>query len=667
VEWTLTARLETSQAPVYQHFLLVDRRLQIESISVVEGGAERRDRWYENRSGTSPTRVVVFLSDKTSGVQQLIVKASMPTRYGRPLPLPFIRCEEAELGESRWELYHDPEVEVDVQPPRGTPPFVPEVGPTTEAGPELIARYQTTDPDPRASIRVSAVQARCTARTVAALTRSEGATWSLAGQLMLKPEGDSPRRMGVVFPESIDPDRVLVDRADASWHDPVDGRRRLDLTLMPDPDEVLISFETSVVEPAQGDWQLPLPEPQESASHQVHVRVAPADTWTPLEGTELKPDESPPWAVEVLDKFRTDQVAAEYQLMRVPLSLRRSATPSDAEQPEIRLLDHCLWFSDAECLGITRAYLSQTRDAIEFAVPSGLQPIAVFLDERPLSLPAVSDQKLLIPLIGGARESVLTVTWTLTQSRGNQLVRLSHEELPHPVSLDPERTLVTVVPHRGDVAVARNREQNQLWMDAALDRLEMLIARQESLGTDPRAAAANRRLIVDLQSTITTRLPRGLDRPNEQILAQLRRWNRIVAELNQLEQVFPAPALPEAAARSIDAPFADLPGALRLAVDPVDPSVSFWQLDRWALEILGILSLGLIALAVFRRLIRLEWGEWLSLRTTLAWVLLGMIWWIWLTPGPLGPLIVAIAILRAGIHRRQMQHSVLVVEGASQS
>jgi len=95
--------------------------------------------------------------------------------------------------------------------------------------------------------------------------------------------------------------------------------------------------------------------------------------------------------------------------------------------------------------------------------------------------------------------------------------------------------------------------------------------------------------------------------------------------------------------------------------------VSFWQLDRWALEILGILSLGLIALAVFRRLIRLEWGEWLSLRTTLAWVLLGMIWWIWLTPGPLGPLIVAIAILRAGIHRRQMQHSVLVVEGASQS
>lgn len=666
IEWTLTARLETSQAPVYQHFLLVDRRLQIESISVIEAGAERRDRWYENRSGTSPTRVVIFLSDKTSGVQQLVVKASMPTRYGRPVPLPFIRCEEAELADARWELYHERDVEVDVQLPRGTPAFEPEEDATVEAGPELVARYQTTDPDPRTAIRVSAVQARCTARTVAAVTRSDGQSWKLAGQVTLKPEGESPRRMGVMFPVSIDPARVMVDRADASWHEPVDGHRRLDLTLLPDPDDVVISFDTTIEEPARGDWVLPLPEPQEAATHQVHLLVAPVDAWTPLEGTELKPGESPPWATEVLSKLRSDQLAAEYQLNGLPLSLQRSATPTHLEQPEIRLLDHCLWQVGDECIGVSRAYLSQTRDAIEFAVPDGFEPIAVFLDDRPLSMPVPVEQKLTIPLVGGARESRLVMTWKIPQARTSQMVRLTHDDLPSPLSLEPRRTLVTVIPDRQDMAVPRDRRQQLHWMDSALDRLEMLLDRQESLGTDPRAAAANRRLIVDLQAQITRQIPSGLDRPTPVVMAQVQRWNRIVAALNQLEQSPSLPEVPEPTAiRGAETAFVDLPGAIRMAVDPAHPAVTFWQLDRGSLDLVGALLIGLVAIPVFRRIIRLDWGEWLSLRSTLAWMLLGLVWWIWLTPAPLGPLMMAITLLRAGIHRRQSQNSVMVVEGPS--
>ena len=116
LDWTLSAKLETTQAPVYQHVLLVDRRLQIETISVRENGAERLIRWSEDRArqNSSPTRVVIFLGDKTTGVQELTLTAGMPLRQGIALPLPFVRCEEAELVDSRWELFRDPELDVDL-------------------------------------------------------------------------------------------------------------------------------------------------------------------------------------------------------------------------------------------------------------------------------------------------------------------------------------------------------------------------------------------------------------------------------------------------------------------------------------------------------------------------------------------------------------------------
>ena len=327
LEWTLTAKIETLQAPVYQHILQVDRRLQIESISVMVGGAERRERWSETRHGTSRPRVFLFLKDKTTGSQQLTLKGSLPIRFGRVTPLPFIRCEEIEQVDCRWELYRDPDVDVELALPRGVPAFEPTPEEqATEDSQQLIARYSTADPDSKASIRVSARQARCQARTAAVLTRIKEATWKLTGQLKLVPQGESSRRMGVHFPiAAFDPARVRIDNAEAIWHEPADGVRRLDLTLMPDSDEVTISFDTVSDEPVRGDWELPIPEPQEAISHQVHLLMSPADAWTPFVGTELKPDESPGWATDFVSDLKPDTPTAEYRLDAVPIRLRRQS------------------------------------------------------------------------------------------------------------------------------------------------------------------------------------------------------------------------------------------------------------------------------------------------------------------------------------------------------
>ena len=201
-------------------------------------------------------------------------------------------------------------------------------------------------------------------------------------------------------------------------------------------------------------------------------------------------------------------------------------------------------------------------------------------------------------------------------------------------------------------------------MDAALDRLEMLLMRQESLGSDPRAAAANRQLIFDLQTRITVRLPRGLAGPNAATRLVLSRWNRLVATMNLLESPSQSrtPATMEPRVRQIDDPFIDLPYALRLAIADDSPSVSIWTFDRRAVNGLGACLLCLGAIPVFRRLIRLEWGVWLKTRATIAWLLLGLVWWLCLTPGPVGPVIIAAAIIHSLVYRRQARNSVLVVD-----
>ena len=660
LEWTLEAKLEATQAPVYQHVLFVDRRLQIEAISIRENGAERLVRWSEARPLASPTRVVLFLGDKTTGVQELTLRASMPLRQGPAVPLPFVRCEEAELVDSSWELFRDSEVDVDLILPRGVPAFeAPALktrgDPSTEEGPQLVARYQIADPDPKTSIRVSSRHAPCTARTVAVLAKTDARGWKLTGQLGLTPQGESPRRLGVRFPaNSVDPARVRVEQAEATWHDPADGWRRLDLTLPPDPIEVTLTFDIVIEEPLRGDWDLPWPAPLQATSHEMCLVATPADVWTPLVGTELKPDEAPGWADEFLEERMPETTSALYRLDAAPIRLRRHASITQIDEPVVRLLDHSLWLTaDGGRHGLTRAFLSQTRDAIEFTVPDGFRPIALFFDDRPLPLPTVTEGLLRVPLIGGGRESVLVLIWEQLRPQSEGYARAERATLPWPSRVTVSRSLVTVLPHRNGLVIGRTQQVQTDWMDAAFDRLEMLLDRQASLDNDLRAAAANRELIDELQSRVAARLPAHTAQTSSALTARLERWNRIVESINGLDRTGTGDKLLLAARpfSYLEEQFVDHPQALRTIATAEAPQVDFWLVDRRWLAVVLALLLSLVVIPSLRQLIRLDWGEWLSVRVTISWLLLGVVWWFYLTPGFLGPLMIAVATVCAMLHR----------------
>ena len=419
-----------------------------------------------------------------------------------------------------------------------------------------------------------------------------------------------------------------------------------------------------VEEPTRGDWELPWPAPLQATSHEMCLVATPADVWTPLVGTELKPDESPGWADEFLSERSPDATSAMYRLEAAPVRLHRQAAIAQVDEPLVRLLDHALWLApDGGRRGLTRAFLSQTRDAIEFNLPAGLQPISLFLDDRPLALPSGTTGPLRVPLVGGGRESILALVWeqSLPPSSGN--ARSDWAVLPWPTQVKVARSLVTVLPHRNGLLIGRGDLPQTDWMDAAFDRLEMLLDRQRSLVNDPRAVAANRELTDELQARVAARLPSRTAQASAALTARLERWRGIVETINDLERpaTIDKQPLNDRPLRHLEEQFVDHPDALRTVATAEAPRVGFWLIDRrWLALLLGLL-LSLIAIPSLRYLIRLERGEWLSTRVTISWLLLGVVWWFYLTPGFLGPLVIAMAAIRTAVvhgpRRQRMTNS----------
>ncbi|HET6422961.1 MAG TPA: hypothetical protein VFG20_04715, partial [Planctomycetaceae bacterium] len=154
LNWSVEADLEcTVSPPAYSHTLLVDRRLQIDQISVRERGAERLLRWTELRpSGSPQARVTLWLTDPCLETQRITVTAHMPLSASGSLTLPNVRCEDADLVGGRWELQSIRELRGTWQSLRGLK-SLSSTDDRLDASQHWI--FEQTDTEPRAVLRLS--------------------------------------------------------------------------------------------------------------------------------------------------------------------------------------------------------------------------------------------------------------------------------------------------------------------------------------------------------------------------------------------------------------------------------------------------------------------------------------------------------------------------------
>lgn len=118
------------------HRLQAPPELRVEGVSVIQDGIERVSRWRQDESG----KIVVFLSSRVTGPQQLSLQGSMPApRQGR-LAVPHIDLETARVSKTSVVVERQPSVDVEAVDVEGLAKASPPVS-TTGALPSMAPRW----------------------------------------------------------------------------------------------------------------------------------------------------------------------------------------------------------------------------------------------------------------------------------------------------------------------------------------------------------------------------------------------------------------------------------------------------------------------------------------------------------------------------------------------
>ena len=644
LEWTLIGEIETTSSPTFQTVLLVDRRLRIEKISVVENDAERLIRPSEYRA--DPSRVVLFLRDKPQAKQTITLRGSMPLRSGVPIALPFVRPEDCEVTGGRLLLTRDPEVDVIVL----SREWKTEGDPLGEMSPEhdgqiVVGRFQLTDVVPRGTIQTSSRHSRCSARAAVFLRRTEGSNWKMTYRMEMTPEGESPMRMGLSFPTPFsESDGVTVERAEPAWLEHSEGSRHLDLLLNrgDGTGAVIVQYETTLVEPKLSDWELPLPIPLNSSTHETLLVIEPENIWFPAGGRDVRVADLPDWSKHVFNELPGGVQA--FRIIGPSIRIQRDVSVPSVRQQSVRLLDQRIWLhQDGRSSGLTQAFLSTVRNDLIFEIPPKIHVTAMFLDDHPLPLNTTSEERLQVPMTDAGSESVLTMSWIADPDRSQG--RLGQERLPWPLEILVEKNLITILPDDPTVLWSRSGLTPINSLDQGLDRLETLLDRHRVLGSETRGAVANRWGIHQLQARLLNQTAIEVQHPTKASLSRLSRRNQLVGMIDQLEPV-PEPQPDNWQTRLMDEPVTDFAGALR-GYGTQDGNLQLWLIDRRWLQ--GIFSsvLAIVLIPLFRRTIRLEWSLWLQRHVAVSWLLLATFWWLFLTPSAFGSILLVVAIIKA--------------------
>ena len=647
LEWTVTGEIETLQSSSYQTVFSVDRRLRIEMVSVIENGAERRARWTESR--TDPSRVVVFLSDKTQGKQIITLRGSLPLTSGVLIGLPFVRPEDCDVTSSQLVLTRDPEVDVTLTTPREWKPDLDHsVVVKTEPNGQIVEGYfQVSDLAARGAIQTSSRHSRCTTRAAAILRRTEGSSWKLAYRMELTPEGDSPLRMGLNFPASFnETDSVVVERAEPAWHDMNDGVRQLDLLLNrgDGSGSVIVEFEIALTEPKQVEWELPLPVPLHSNEKETLLVIEPENIWYPANGRDVRVADLPEWSAGFYEDLPGGSSA--FRVAGSSVRIQRDVMTPNLREPSVRLLDQRMWLhKSGRSSGLSQAYLSSVRNDLEFDLPEGLNVTALFLDDYPLPLASPTERRLSIPMTDAGTESLLTIAWVADRGTSS-LGRPVATKLLWPRNIRVERNLATIVPDSPMMLWCRSGLANSSSFDQGLDRLEVLLDRHHALGSETRGAVSNRWWLNQLQTRLLALVPNEIQHSTKQTNSRLQRRAQIVYTLDQLEPAPDAPPSISWQARLLEEPATDFEGTVRGSGDR-NGLIRFWRFDRrWVLGCCSAI-LAVILIPLFRWVIRVQWSEWLHRHVAVSWLLLATFWWLFLTPSALGTLLLIVSLFRA--------------------
>jgi hypothetical protein len=684
IDWKLVADVETSGAPSFSHSFLIDRRLQIESISVMEAGAERLVRWAESRLNGNQNRVVLFLADKTQSLQTVTIKAHQPLRTKTELAWPWARPEETDVVDQRLIVTYEPEFLVEIKPHRSLKPVDLKAEPVASVdGATVLGSWRVLEEEPGGGMTIIPVNGRARAVALHSVTAAEAGTWKWQQQIQLIPEdeGMSGFRIRVDNPPADFVATSSIGNVQTTRLD--DGQ--LQILIQPEDriDLPVTLTLRATLKATLETLRLPAVQVLELGAIEEYVAIAMEATTVEPRSARLltSPDDHPLAVIDLLETGGMTDTVRLYETAPGPIELstvRRNAGPSGLT---VRYVEHFVAVDHAgRIAGETKIYLGAASGLLPVLVRSDCEIRAAFINEQPVALLTSQHGEVQLPLDAAPAECVVAIHWGTRPTTFWYWYGDSNIQLPVPM-LAGYKSESGGEPPWMSVALFTTSDQfllgsslagssTQTPLRQAIDRLNVLVTQWRAVPADSAAASALANLVYQKVEQISARIPAIVAERLGPSASDLAEWQRVVDEIAIARLKVPP------VGKGVD----DRTGADTFSLGVQDiatrhttvlrrlplqlinlPIVRSYTLNDWLamLIVLGVVSL--IAQQLLSRLVRLEAGEWLGQHARLGWCLVGLFWWCCLTPSILGLGIVVASLIRAVYVRVQSRRQVRMI------
>lgn len=666
LHWTYNALVETHGSSVLQHTLLVSPQLAITSVSVLEDKAERLVR---------PSRVGgflhLFLSDKTTGTQNIELKGTIPVEVGETFELPIIRIEKAEISDSNLSIYRAAGIDVTLENHRGLGSSPAATNEPPDKSFELVGQYKLPDGSPVPEITVVSQTQLVQVERVTFLEQKTLGEWELSTTLWFQEVAARGSEYRLRVPaELADRYRVRVSGAEHRTERLGDGEVAIILRpSVPAATPFSVTVSATVDVPAVS-WALPTVSPIDTPTNTDYLLISPPHVLKPEAAiTErIQTTALPDWIAQIRSSKTLTKFQDVFAGTRPEWTISRTASTVSAGEVRIPLVNNACWLGDdGRLYGRTGIIvLAAIGKSFEVNWPEGTELRALYVDGTEV-VPRFSEKNQLSFFLDSAPAAQsITLHWKHDQPQALTFLGKWTQHVPHPQDDDVERSLLTVVLPEGMQYFNRHGFARISRLEHRIGQIEGLL---DAIRRDSSGDIRNSEVLLSLwrlnPSTVEHPSHARADSDAETEDADLHeRLIKVEQDVGTLRSSMQAET--EISPRSGQARVENVPGVFspdseangalfygQLPLGGKSKSFSMWQLDAGLLTAL-LTAFGFIA--VFLALViayHPSMFKWLDAHPPIACGLVGLLWWFGLEFGLFGLLLFLASAVTVWRQRRR--------------
>ncbi|MBM82076.1 MAG: hypothetical protein CMJ78_16015 [Planctomycetaceae bacterium] len=665
INWTCNIEILTTDAPAFFHQLLNDPRMTIESISVLETDAEQLA--HHSQLGVRSNLFLrdsnIFLEEQGVGIQNVVVKGHVPLASGETA-LPIVGFHNAEIRSSSLRIYADRDVAVQtigfeqlealdepiaandssndavligryVVPEKFSklPWFLDQVA---------IRRPEAVIADPelvRPSVKVKQRNKPANVKSLTVLDPLTDDAWQLSTEVVIRSAGQRTTPFSVyvapALAQSVVPPEGNIFQAIDHEDGSATYRTSQFATL---PKTLRFTASAMVRAPLTGTWALPSIRVIQANVDESVLAIMAESEYRPNRGRTIS--ELDDWLKEHQLLLPSSARRQFFSSRRVPWNLQRQARQVKGSKATIPLLRHQISREISGQLdGRTSAFIENgTSPSCELHIPAGVELRSIFINGRPhVTANQIAGNDIEIPF---QDEDVLyrvDLSWSRNDSTLHDI------RFPSFRGLKPAESAVELILPNNSVIVRQSGWKPFSTLATQVDHAEQLVELIR-VGVDGNLDVAS--AWSDL-----SRLMKSLERSvfrNDINETQEARIARLKEQFGELSETISADTSVDTTAGSID--FEKTPANAEVFQAITAPSSYPMVMSRDILALIVGIALSLCCLPiVLSSKLSAIWK--LDQRPLAGLVLIGVIWWAFLTPGVIGVLLL-IGILLASLKLR---------------